>query len=197
MTTQTFTGAARRRQILDGAISAVNEVGYPRASLAEIARRADVAKSAVVYYFGSRDALLMHVLEHVFGHLETALAAAVAPHEGPTARLRAYVEAYLHHLDTHRPEISAGVEIAVSHRDAKGTPVYLVVSEEDSALLRGILGDGMASGELRRMPLDVAVSLVEHLIDAPTTLLERDLDADLAPMLAEIPGLVLRGLAAD
>ncbi|MGO1509768.1 MAG: TetR/AcrR family transcriptional regulator [Actinomycetaceae bacterium] len=193
----TFTGAARRRQILAAAITTVNEVGYPRTSLAEVARRAGVAKSAIVYYFGSRDALLLHVLGEVFGALDASLEQAVAAHDEPVARLRAYVEAYLAHLDTHRAEITAGVEIAVNHRDPSGTPFYLTGGEDDAALLRGILRDGMAAGSLRRMPLDVAATLVEHVVDVPTTTLQRDLDADLGPLLPEITAMVLRGLVAD
>lgn len=193
----TFTGTARRRQILTAAITAVNAVGYPRASLAEIARRAGVAKSAIIYYFGTRDALLLQVLQHVWGTLEARLAEAVAQHDAPMPRLRAYVEAYLAHLDTHRAEISAGVEISVSHRDADGTPIYLTGSDQDYPLLKEILREGMAVGALRTMPLGVAVMLVEHVVDIPTTALQRDLDADLGPLLPEITGLVLRGLAAD
>ncbi|MGC5629442.1 TetR/AcrR family transcriptional regulator [Georgenia sp. Z1344] len=192
-----FTAAARRRQIVAAAITTVNEVGYPRTSLAEVARRAGVAKSAVVYYFGTRDALLLHVLEHVWGDLGVALAAAAGRDEEPTARLRAYVEAYLTHLDSHRAEIAAGAEIAISHRDADGTPVYLTVDTDDTALLRDILDQGMAAGVVRRMPLDVAVDLVEHVIDIPTTVLQRDLGADLGALLPEVATTILRGLEPD
>ena len=193
----TFTAAARRRQIIAAAITTVNEVGYPRTSLAEVARRAGVAKSAVIYYFGTRDALLLQVLEHVWGDLGESLTTATARHDEPTARLRAYVEAYLAHLDSHRAEIAAGAEIAVSHRGADGTPVYLAVDGDDTALLRDILDRCMAAGSVRQMPLDVAVLLVEHVIDVPTTALQRDLDADLSLLLPEVATTLLRGLAAD
>lgn len=193
----TFTEQARRAQIVRAAIDTVNTVGYPRASLAEIARRAGVAKSAIVYYFGTKDALLLHVVDHVFAALDERLRHAVEAHADPEARLRAYADAYLAYVDDQRAEIVAGVEIVVSHRGADGIPLYLAGSEEDSALLRGILGDGMEQGVFRPVPPRVAVSLVESLLDLATTELQRDLGADLDDLLPEIITIIFRGLASD
>lgn len=190
----TFTERARRAQLLGAAIDTVTEVGYPRASLSAIAHRAGVAKSAIVYYFSTKDALLLAVVDHVFGELDALLARAVAPHTDPSARLRAYAEAYLAYVDTHRPEIAAGVEIVVSHRGADGVPLYLTGTDEDSALLRGILADGMERGVFRPVPLRIAVSLVESLLDLATTELQRDLAADLTELNPEIVTIVFRGL---
>lgn len=191
----TFTENARRAQILQAAIETVNAVGYPQASLAEIARRAGVAKSAIVYYFATKDALLMHVIEHVFEAMDRALAEAVAGHTDPPAQLRAYAVAYLEHLDSHRAEVAAGIEIVVSHRNADGVPLYLTGTEDDSALLRGILREGMELGVFRHIPLEVAVAVVEALLDVPTTALQRDLDADLSDVLAEVVTMISRSVS--
>lgn len=190
----TFTEAARRAQIIDSAIATVNELGYHRASLAEIAKRAPVAKSAIVYYFGSKDALLLHVLDQVFSALGAAVEAAVTTEVTPDARLRAYAESYLSHIDTHRREVAAGVTIVVSHRDADGTPLYLLQSDEDTALLRSILSDGMDAGTFRSMPLAAAVTIAESLLDLAITTVQQDLDSDLAELNAEIIEFVFRGL---
>ena len=48
---RTFTDLARRAQIARCAAEAITEVGYADASMAEIARRAGVAKSVVSYHF--------------------------------------------------------------------------------------------------------------------------------------------------
>lgn len=194
---QTFTEKARRAQIVQAAIDTVNQVGYPRASIAEIARRAGVAKSAIVYYFGTKDTLLLHVVEHVYTELDKVLVQSVAPHSEPAARLRAYAEAYLAHLDAHRAEMAAGTEIVVSHRGADDVPLYLTGTDEDSALLREILSDGMERGVFRPIPLLIAVSLIESLLDLATTELQRDLTANLTDLLPEIVTIIFRGLAND
>lgn len=191
---QTFTEAARRAQIVQSAIATVNEIGYHRASLAEIASRAQVAKSAIVYYFGSKDALLLHVLDHVFTELGTEVDAAVAAESTPEGRLRAYAETYLAHVDVHRHDVAAGVTIVVSHRGADGIPLYLTGSDEDTALLRSILRDGMDAGAFRRMPLPAAVSIAESVIDIAITAVQQDLTADLATLSPEIVAFLFHGL---
>lgn len=182
---RTFTETARRAQLIAAAITTVNAIGYHRASLSEIAQRAGVAKSAIVYYFSSKEALLLSVLEDVFTHLEDTVAQGVDSGAEPSAQLRAYAQGYLSYVDGHRAEVTAGIEIVVSHRTEDGTPLYLTGTEEDSRLLRGILSAGMDAGEFRRMPLKVAVSLVEALLDVPVTELQRDLDADIEPFAAQ------------
>ncbi|MFB7891113.1 TetR/AcrR family transcriptional regulator [Microbacterium sp. NPDC056044] len=192
---RTFTETARRAQIIAAAIDTVNAIGFHRASLAEIATRARVAKSAIVYYFSSRDALMLSVVEEVFSRVETAVAAAEVVEGGPAARLGAYARAYLSYVDGHRAEVTAGVEIVVSHRVEDGTPLYLLRDPDDSSLLRRILREGMDEGAFRRMPLDVAVTLVESLLDVWTSELQRDLEAELGSFGEQIVEFLLQGIA--
>ena len=191
---QTFTETARRAQILQAAIATINQLGYHRASLAEIADHAGVAKSAIVYYFGSKENLLMQVLDDTFTALGTAVEAAVSEESTPHGRLRAYAESYLSHVDTHRAEVAAAVTIVLSHRASDGTPLYLTVSEDDTALLRSILDTGMESGHFRRMPLADAVHIAESLLDLAITTVQRDLAADLSTLAQEITRFLLDGL---
>lgn len=193
--TPTFTETARRAQIVEAVIVTVNELGYHRASLAEIARRAGVAKSALLYYFGSRDALLLHVIDVVYAGLDEAVATRVAAERAPEERLRAYVEAFVAYVDGHRAALTAGTEIVVAHRDPDGIPLYLTGSDEDSAMLQSILATGMDAGVFRRMPLSVALRMVETLVELPIFAVQRDPDADLTDLGRETVRFVMRGLA--
>jgi AcrR family transcriptional regulator len=56
---------AGRVQILDAAIATILELGFYRASTNEIARRANVSWGSIQYHFGSREALLLAVLEEL------------------------------------------------------------------------------------------------------------------------------------
>lgn len=190
----TFTEQARRAQLLKAAIDTVNEVGFPQASLSAIARRAGVAKSAIAYYFSGKEALLLSVVSHVFGELDEQIEEAASQHSEPLARLRAYAEAYLHYVDTHRAEFAAGNEIIVSHRSPDGVPLYLTASDEDSALLRGILAEGMRQGVFRAMQPSNAVSIVEALLDVPAFQLQRDLEADLSGLNTAVLDSLMRVL---
>lgn len=192
---RTFTETARRAQIIAAAIGTVNEIGYHRASLSEIALRAGVAKSAIGYYFSSKESLLLSVVDEVFTHLDDAIRPAVLAETGPVAQLRAYARAYIAYVDGHRAEVTAGIEIVVSHRTPDGTPLYLTGTEEDSKLLRDILAAGMAAGLFRQMPLAVATSLVESLLDVWTTELQRDLAAELGTFADETVEFLMQGIA--
>lgn len=192
-----FIEAARRRQLVEAAVATVNEIGYHRASLAEIASRANIVKSAVVYYFASKEGLLLELVTTVFTALGESVLAAVDGIEEPDARLRAYAEAYIAHVDAERHAIAAAVEIVVSHRTADGTPLYLVEDEEDTALLCSILRAGMEDGTFRSMPLEVATGLAESVLDRAITLVQRNPRIDLGELRAHAVPFLFRALGVD
>ncbi len=193
----TFTEEARRAQLLAAAIETVNEVGYQRASLAAIGERANVAKSAIAYYFDSKDALLLSIVDGAFSALGDALTAILPQLEGPAARLEAYAETYLTHVDQHRAAVAAAAEIVVSHRRPDGVPLYLVQQTDESALLREILAEGMHARSFRPMPLDVAVEIAESILDRSITLVQRDLGADIAEYRATAVPVLLAAFGVE
>ena len=52
-----------RAQIIEAAVASILEVGFYRSSTNEIARRANVSWGALQYHFGTREALMLAVLE--------------------------------------------------------------------------------------------------------------------------------------
>ena len=191
---RSFIEVARRRQLIEAAVLTVNEVGYHRASLAEIAGRAQIAKSAVAYYFASKEGLLLDVVQTVFTALGESVLTAAEGVDEPAVRLRAYADAYLAHVDAERRAIAAAMEIVVSHRAADGTALYLIEDEEDTALLRSILRAGMDQGDFTTMPLDVATGFVESVLDRAITLVQRNPGADLGALRAHVVPFLLRAL---
>lgn len=192
-----FIEAARRQQLVAAAVATVNELGYHRASLAEIGARAHIARSAVLYYFTSKEGLLLDLVETVFASLGQSLTLAVDRAEGPAARLRSYAEAYISHVDAERHAVAAAVEIVVSHRTADGTPLYLVEDDEDTALLRSILEAGMEDGTFRQMPLSVATGLVEGVLEHSITLVQREPGVDLTELRTQAVPFLFRALGVD
>jgi AcrR family transcriptional regulator len=59
----TLRGAARRAEILATALELVRREGYPATTLGAIARELGVDTPHIVYYFGSREALIRELLE--------------------------------------------------------------------------------------------------------------------------------------
>ena len=65
--------ASPRERILDAAVAEFADHGYLRASLSRIARRAGVAKSLVLYYFGSKDELYSAAVDRALQPIEAVL----------------------------------------------------------------------------------------------------------------------------
>jgi len=81
-------------RILRAADELISEVGYDAASVARVAKRAEVNKALVFYYFGSKDRLFQQVLERYYQAHTEALANAFS-HTGTVGeRLHRMLDAY-------------------------------------------------------------------------------------------------------
>jgi len=82
--------AIRRRAILDTAAAMLDEMPVAEVSLNELSRRVGLAKSNVLRYFESREAVLLELLDDFLGNwlaeLEGELAAGIDAHAVPEAR---------------------------------------------------------------------------------------------------------------
>ena len=70
-------GELTRRKVLDAAVRSILESGYYHTSSNEIARRAGVTWGTLQHQFGSREGLLLAVLEESWKGLQEAVATAV------------------------------------------------------------------------------------------------------------------------
>ncbi|MGW0431263.1 TetR family transcriptional regulator [Micromonospora sp. NPDC003197] len=80
----------RRRAILDTAAAMLNEMPVAEVSLNELSRRVGLAKSNVLRYFESREAVLLELLDDFLGswlaELADELAAGIEAHAAPEVR---------------------------------------------------------------------------------------------------------------
>ena len=146
---------AGRAQILDAAIASILELGFYRASTNEIARRAGISWGSIQYHFGSREALLLAVLEELNRRYTATVSQARISGATIEERLRSlydilarhYGEAtYLVRLQiilnlSHDPDTSADVADAID-RQAD------VAADDMRRLLRDALGSDAAPATL-------------------------------------------------
>ena len=95
-------GDARRRQILDGALAAIREQPLADVQLAAIAARAGLKPNHVLYYFASRDDVLIAAVAHAEHELAAGRSERLRAIADPEERLGDYVRAYLPE-DRHDP----------------------------------------------------------------------------------------------
>jgi AcrR family transcriptional regulator len=148
-----------KHALLDAAIASILERGYYRASSNEIARRADVTWGAIQYHFGTREELLLAVLERSFDRFVASLTTTELA--GTTLRDKLASLARVIWAHYGRPEYVAVMQI---HLNLSRDPQRAQATEE--AMLR--LTDGLVGGwrnlilrgfgpELSRRGLDVFI----------------------------------------
>ncbi|HYI19329.1 MAG TPA: TetR family transcriptional regulator C-terminal domain-containing protein [Solirubrobacteraceae bacterium] len=88
-------GESQRQRIVDAALEAIRASPVADVQLAAIADRAGLKPSHILYYFPSRDAVLIATVAHAEERLAEGRAERLRTIEDPNGRLRAYVRAYL------------------------------------------------------------------------------------------------------
>jgi TetR/AcrR family transcriptional regulator, fatty acid metabolism regulator protein len=138
----------RRGQIVQAVLDVVAEFGVPEATIARIARAADVSEGTLYVYFASRKEMLLAALESILSEMYQLIDSTDGP--DALARLRNIEEAHSKQMSAERgllaypwfEFIAAGPQIGI--RDA-------VADTHKSAYrhLKRIIEDGKARGTIR------------------------------------------------
>ena len=170
-----FAETARRPQIVDCAIDTIAEMGFAKASVDQIAKRAGVSKGVISYHFPSKEEIVDAVIEKVVAAGRSHMEPRIMAETSAAGRLRAYIESDLEFIGAHRKPLIALVEIAMSARRADGT---LVIGPESlaqrAASLEHLLRAGQRSGEFRPFNTRVMALTIIQAIDGVPTLLARE-----------------------
>jgi TetR/AcrR family transcriptional regulator, fatty acid metabolism regulator protein len=200
----TFTQLKRRDQLVGCAIDATFELGFQRASVAEVARRAGVSKGVVTYHFPAKDdlvrAVIADVLDSMIEYLEPRLLAA-EPGAFPERYLGAYVTAWAGYLRTHSRTVIALVRIYNNFRDESGEPdvtlrALLDARAADVATLTQVLQLGQAGGTLGAFSAPVVAATVKAVMDDLMLQFAADPELDLEGYGAELVALFDRATGA-
>jgi AcrR family transcriptional regulator len=194
---RSFIEEARRAQIVAAAIETLADIGYGRASLAQIARRTQISPSLIPYHFRDKDALIYQALIDIAAAWEGYVAAQVAAATTPTERLRSYIAANLAYMGTRPSYFAAFVEIIFNARTEDGILLYRLDDEDAGlTLLKTVLTSGQQAGAFRpfnvqHMALAIRGAINEFLGEMHKS------GANLEAYTAEIIDLFMRGIAPE
>lgn len=187
----TFTNAARRAQIVESAIETIAELGYARASFAQIATRAGLSSTRLIsYHFAEKDDLIREVLKTVVTRFTDFVQPQVDAETAPSAKLRTALQANIDFMRAHRAQVVTLQEIQRNYRTADGRPVMAQRAEEDLQTLDGILEEGQRRGELRRFDTWSMALFVLSLRNGVIQRYHIDPDLDLDTIARELVTLV-------
>ncbi|QBD75617.1 TetR/AcrR family transcriptional regulator [Ktedonosporobacter rubrisoli] len=162
-----FIAEARRAQIIDAAITTLDEIGYINASLAQIAKRARISTALISYHFRDKQDLMNQTLvtliaENTAYILDRTQAASTA-----REKLRAYILSSLTYQATHPKHNTALLEIIFHARTPEDVPYYKLGDEEEEQLLlelQEILRAGQSTGEFRQFKISVMANAIRGAI---------------------------------
>ncbi|HJA39242.1 MAG TPA: TetR family transcriptional regulator, partial [Candidatus Brevibacterium intestinigallinarum] len=124
---RTFTERARRQQLIGVTIEQVAQRGFAGASLARIAEAAGITKAAVLYHFGSKDALVTaahaEILESLVATVGEALEGASVA-DRPSTYIRTMVAHFRDHPQHARVLAAAATQEGFDHaREDRWAPL--------------------------------------------------------------------------
>jgi AcrR family transcriptional regulator len=179
---RTFVDIARRAQLVRCAIDAIAEVGYQRASLAEIARRAGITKGAIFYHFANRDELIEAVFAEVITAGRDFMLPRIQTAETPREQLRAYVSAFVEALDVDPKAIQVLYTIGQQYIDEEGRSKFLydpALQEAALAPLQDILRRGQEAGQFGEFSVRSMAMMMRATLEAIPTFVTAYPDLDL------------------
>lgn len=180
---RTFTDLARRAQIARCAADALAEVGYSGASMAEIARRAGIAKSVVSYHFAGKDELMKEVVRVALAAYAEFMNPRLEAAKSPSDRLSAYLRGTAAYIVKQHSLHAAVIEIAFNATSADGLPLVATMPlQAPEPSVEEILLDGQQAGEFRDFDVTVVAEMVRSAANHAMVLRHRsdpttDLDA--------------------
>lgn len=177
--TRSFIQRARREQLIECAIECLNERGFTGTSVASVAARASLAKSALLYHFPSKEALLEAVVDHVYTSAAAYLEPVLIGADDERTLLASYLRGCCRFAAGHRHETTALTEVFANLRRDDGTLRF--GPDENAPMLEyveGILRAGQRSGIFGEFdPTSMAIT-IRSIIDGLPGVLRADPDLD-------------------
>lgn len=158
-------GWERRERVLDAALEVIAERGLAETRMSHISERAGMSAGHVLYYFRSKDLLLMEALRHVEERMHEHVAAELSPIAPGPERLRRLLE-----LNIPDGQADPGWTLWLEawtlapHDDG----IRTLVAELEGrwlALLADIVRSGVEAGEFATPDVDGAIRRLYALIN--------------------------------
>lgn len=144
---------AARDRVIDATVSCILELGFYRASTNEIARRAGVTWGVIQHYFGTREALMLAVLQNVGGQFVASVEDRHIEGEDAVDRMEQLIDIFSGHYAD--PSYLAHLQILLNmDRDprtsAQVRTIMLEVAERSNVHVRRLLSEAL--GPASRIP---------------------------------------------
>ncbi|MBP1996541.1 TetR/AcrR family transcriptional regulator [Paenibacillus eucommiae] len=162
-----FITEARRAQIVEAAITTLDEIGYINASLAQIAKRAGISTALISYHFKDKNDLMDYTLMKLSSDSASYVGERISAAATAVEKLHTYIVSSLAYQATRPRHSTALIEIVFHARTPDNVPYYKLGDEEEEPLtfeLQQILKDGQSKGEFQEFSIPVMTSVIQGAI---------------------------------
>jgi TetR/AcrR family transcriptional regulator, cholesterol catabolism regulator len=137
-------------KIVAGAAAVFARVGYPAATLEEVAEEVGINRASLYYYVGTKAELLVEILHQPIFDMSETLQAIHDSDESPRTKLNLAIDAHMAALDTSYPELFVFLSDHL-HVLTEGDPEGDVMANARryGNLFTEIIEDGQRSGVIR------------------------------------------------
>lgn len=165
---QESTSTDKKQHIMDTAESLFSKNGFDATSTREIAETAGVNVAMISYYFGSKENLLVSIIQRFSHEIRNRIQAAYNLESCPSKRMRRITEAYLDYSFEHPdPIMIAHRELGVSMRPSLQTTIqetYTHVRE----MVSSTLIQGQEQGLYRSVDISLLIQGIGSMVDSMT-----------------------------
>jgi AcrR family transcriptional regulator len=186
---ETFTGTARRTQIIAATIETIADLGYGQTTFARIAERAGLSSTRLIsYHFAGKDELMGTTVAEVYSHIGHYMTERMSGVASARDALRVYITALVEYIADNRERMQAMMEIFLNLRGDDNTGESESVDDGTTAIghVERILRDGQGSGEFRDFDTFVMAATIQRALDGLPFLLRSRPDLDLAAFGREL-----------
>ncbi|RPF36510.1 TetR/AcrR family transcriptional regulator [Streptomyces sp. TLI_185] len=166
MTARRRTPAPPREQLLAAAMDMIAERGLEKLTMAALGREVGMSSGHLLYYFRSKDELLLQALEWSEGRLGAERGRLLARDRTARERLDAYVDLYV--PDGHRdPHWTLWLEVwnRSQNADEDARDRQAAIEGVWHRDLVALLAEGVSRGEFRRVDPDRFATRLRALLD--------------------------------
>ncbi|EON73139.1 TetR family transcriptional regulator [Lysinibacillus sphaericus] len=113
---KSFIQEARKQQLIEATIMTLDDIGYVKASLAQIAKRASISTALISYHFADRQDLIDGTLQALLEQSATYILTKTFESNEPITQLARFIEASIAYQATHPKHNVALLEIVFNAR---------------------------------------------------------------------------------
>jgi AcrR family transcriptional regulator len=180
---RSVTASARRAQIVRAAIETIAELGYPKASFARIAERAQLSSTRLIsYHFADKKELIQEVVHEIFTEIGDFMTERMQGQTSARGALHSYIRGNVEFIGTHRESMKALTSIFLSG----GLEIDEADLGSQLSPIEAVLQGGQQSGEFRDFDTRVMASVLQRAIEGLPMLLAGDPELDLGAYADEV-----------